>query len=221
MNFSKLNNISGWAVFAIATLTYVLTLEETASYWDCGEFIAVSYKLMVSHPPGAPFFMLIGRMFSFLAMGNEESVAFWINMSSVLSSSFSILFLFWTIVLFGRKIMGLRSEDDITPEQKWTLMLSAAVGSLAFTFSDTFWFSAVEAEVYAMSIFFTALVVWMVMKWDLIDDESRANRWLILTAYMMGLSIGIHLLNLVTIPALGLIYYFKKYNKGDYSLGVS
>ncbi|MDH5397067.1 MAG: DUF2723 domain-containing protein [Cyclobacteriaceae bacterium] len=212
MNFQKINNIAGWSVFALATLVYLLTAEETASFWDCGEFIAVSYKLMVPHPPGAPFFMLIGRMFSFFAFGDVESVAYWINMVSVLSSSFSILFLFWTIVLFGRKIMGVRKIEDLSQYQAITLILSAAVGALVYTFSDTFWFSAVEAEVYAMSSFFTAIVVWAILKWDLIDDESKANRWLIFIAYMMGLSIGVHLLNLVTIPALGLIYYYKKFD---------
>ncbi len=211
MKFQKLNNISGWAIFAIATLTYIFTVEETASFWDCGEFIAVSFKLMVSHPPGAPFFMIIGRMFSFLALGDVERVAFWINMASVLSSGFTILFLFWTIVMFGRKMMGNKMLEELTPLQQWTLIISGAIGALAYTWSDTFWFSAVEAEVYAMSSLFTALVVWAIMKWDLIEDEARANRWIIFIAYMMGLSIGVHLLNLVTIPALGLIYYFKKY----------
>ncbi|MDH5597739.1 MAG: DUF2723 domain-containing protein [Cyclobacteriaceae bacterium] len=211
MGFQKINNITGWSVFAIATLVYVLTLEETASFWDCGEFIAVSYKMMVPHPPGAPFFILIGRIFSFFAMGDTEQVAYWINMVSVLSSSFTILFLFWTIVLFGRKILKIENLDNVEPWQKYALMAAGVVGSLAYTFSDSFWFSAVEAEVYAMSSFFTAFVVWAIMKWDLIDDDARANRWLILIAYMMGLSIGVHLLNLVTIPALGLIYYFKKY----------
>ena len=212
MKFQKLNNITGWIIFSIATLVYILTAEETASYWDCGEFIAVSYKLMVSHPPGAPFFMIIGRIFSFFALDNPERVAFWINMVSVVTSGFTIMFLYWTIVLFGRKLIGTGKIEDFTPIQTYTLFLSAAVGALVYTFSDTFWFSAVEAEVYAMSSFFTAFVVWAILKWELIDDQSKANRWLILIAYMMGLSIGVHLLNLVTIPALGFIYYFKKYN---------
>ena len=211
MKFQKINNITGWTVFGIATFVYMLTLEMTASYWDCGEFIAVSYKLMVPHPPGAPFFLLLGRMFSFLALGNVESVAYWINMLSVLASSFSILFLFWTIVLLGRKVLKVISLKEITETQTFLLMGAGAVGALAYTFSDTFWFSAVEAEVYAMSSFFTAFVFWAILKWDLIEDESRANRWLVLIAYMVGLSIGVHLLNLVTIPALGLIYYFKKH----------
>ncbi|MCA6078115.1 DUF2723 domain-containing protein [Fulvivirga sedimenti] len=212
MEFRKINNIAGWTVFGIATLVYLLTIEQTASYWDCGEFIAVSYRLMVPHPPGAPFFLLVGRIFSFLAFGNVESVAFWINIVSILSSSFTILFLFWTISMLIRKTLGIKADDTISDAQTWKIIGASLVGSLAYTFSDSFWFSAVEAEVYAMSSFFTAIVVWAMLKWDLIEDKSRANRWLIFIAYMMGLSIGVHLLNLVTIPALGLIYYFKKYS---------
>jgi len=211
MSFNKINNLTGWFVFAISLVTYILTLEETASYWDCGEFIAVSYKLMVPHPPGAPFFLLLGRLFSFFAMGDVTQVAFWINMLSALSSAFTILFLFWSIVLFGRKMVGINKDSEITPEKTWSLLGAGFVGSMAYTFSDSFWFSAVEAEVYAMSSFFTAFVVWAMLKWDTIEDESRANRWLILIFYMMGLSIGVHMLNLVAIPALALIYYFKKY----------
>ena len=213
MKYQKVNNITGWIVFAIATITYLLTVEMTASYWDCGEFIAVSYKLMVPHPPGAPFFLLVGRIFSFFALGDVTQVAYWINMVSVLSSSFSILFLFWTITLLGRKLLKITDLENVPVDKTIMLVGAGAVGALAYTFSDSFWFSAVEAEVYAMSSFFTAFVVWAILKWDLMEDESRANRWLILIAYMMGLSIGVHLLNLVTIPALGLIYYFKKYKQ--------
>jgi len=209
MNFNKLNNIFGWSVFGIATIVYLITVERTASYWDCGEFIAVSYKLMVPHPPGAPFFLLMGRMFSFLAFGDVTQVAYWINVLSILSGAFTILFLFWAITLFGRKLLKTTAEEANTT-QTWLLLAAGTVGALAYTFSDSFWFSAGEAEVYAMSSFFTAFVVWAVLKWELIEDESRANRWLILIAYMTGLSIGVHLLNLVTIPALALIYYFKK-----------
>jgi hypothetical protein len=211
MDFKKVNNILGWLVFAIALLTYFLTMEETASYWDCGEFIAVSYKLQVPHPPGAPLFLLMGRAFSFLALGDVTKVAYWINFMSVLASAFTILFLFWSITLFGRKLMGIKKDTDITENELWKLMGAGLVGALAYTFSDSFWFSAVEAEVYGMSSFFTAFVVWGVLKWDVIEDESQANRWLLLVAYMIGLSIGVHMLNLVTLPALGLIYYFKKF----------
>ncbi len=211
MDFRKLNNIAGWITFAIATLVYLITVEEVASYWDAGEFIAVSYRLMVPHPPGAPFYLLIGRIFSLLSFGDTEQVGYWINIVSVLSSGFTILFLFWTISMLARKILGVVPGVRPTGFQTVAILGASAVGALAYTFSDSFWFSAVEAEVYAMSSFFTAIVVWAMLKWDLIEDESRANRWLILIAYMMGLSIGVHLLNLVTIPALGLIYYFKKY----------
>ncbi|HRW99820.1 MAG TPA: DUF2723 domain-containing protein, partial [Cyclobacteriaceae bacterium] len=211
MNFQKINNLSGWFTFGVALIVYWLTFEETASYWDCGEFIAVSYKLEVPHPPGAPFFLLLGRLFSFLALGDVTKVAFWINFMSVLASAFTILFLFWSITLFGRKIIAPDNGNDYSLEKIILLMGAGVIGALSYTFSDSFWFSAVEAEVYAMSSFFTAFVVWGILKWDVIEDESKANRWLILIAYMMGLSIGVHMLNLVTIPALGLIYYFKKY----------
>ena len=209
-NFKNTNNLFGWLVFLIATVTYATTVEETASFWDCGEFIAVSYKLEVPHPPGAPFYLLLGRMFSLMALGNVEMVAYWINMLSVLSSAFTILFLFWTITMLSKKVLKVKSGEE-TRQQTILLIGSGLVGSLAYTFSDSFWFSATEAEVYALSSFFTAFVFWGILKWELIDDESASNRWLILLAYTMGLSIGVHLLNLVTIPALGLIYYFHNY----------
>ncbi|MCS6967926.1 MAG: DUF2723 domain-containing protein [Cytophagales bacterium] len=211
MNYKTLNNATGWVVFLVAFTVYGLTVEDTASFWDCGEFIAVSYKLMVPHPPGAPLFLMLGRMFSFLALGDNLKVAFWINMLSALSSALTILFMFWSMTLLGRKMMGLNPTDTPTPVQTFGLLASAAIGSLAYTFSDSFWFSAVEAEVYGMSSFFTAVVVWAMLKWETLSDEAEENRWLILIAYIMGLSIGVHLLNLVTIPALALIYYFKKY----------
>ena len=210
MNFQKINNIVGWLVFLIALVTYWMTMEETASYWDCGEFIAVSFKLEVPHPPGAPLFLLIGRLFSFLAFEDVTKVAYWINFSSVLASAFCVLFLFWSIVLFGRKLLKVSTPAELT-EKTWLLIGAGIVGSLSYTFSESAWFSAAEAEVYAMSSFFTAFVVWAMLKWEVIEDESKANRWLLLIFYMMGLSIGVHLLNLVTIPALALIYYFKKY----------
>lgn len=211
--FNKINNICGWLVFLIAAIVYTLSVEETASFWDCGEFIAVSYKLEVPHPPGAPLFLLLGRMFSFLALGDVEQVAFWINMLSVIASAFTILFLHWTIVFFGRKVI--KPENGTSYDQKQTFVLMAAgiIGSLAYTFSDSFWFSAVEAEVYGLSSLFTAFVVWAIMKWELIEDRKFADKWLIMITYVMGLSIGVHLLNLVTIPALGLIVYYKRFAK--------
>jgi len=209
--FNKINNIAGWSLFGISLIVYVLTVEPTASFWDCGEFIASSYRLQVPHPPGAPFFLLMGRMFSFLAGGDVAQVAYWINISSALYSAFTILFLFWTITLLALKLYP--KNQALTQNQIVTIMGTGAIGALAYTFSDSFWFSAVEAEVYAMSSFFTAFVVWAILKWDRITDEKQANRWLILIAYMVGLSIGVHLLNLVTLPALALIYYYKKYPK--------
>src|SRR5450432_869250 len=140
MNFQKINNAVGWVMFGIALITYWLTFEETGSYWDCGEFIAVAYKLEVSHPPGAPLFMLLGRVFSFLALGDVTKVAYWINFLSVLASAFTILFLFWSITLFGRKMMGVGKSDELTEDKTWILMGAGVVGSLAYTFSDSFWF---------------------------------------------------------------------------------
>ncbi|MGB3619151.1 MAG: DUF2723 domain-containing protein, partial [Catalinimonas sp.] len=217
LEFKKLNDLVGWGVFAVATLVYVLTIEPTASFWDCGEFIACSYKLQVPHPPGAPLFLLVGRLFSLLAFGDLEQVAFWVNMVSALSSSFTVLFLFWTITLLARKVVTGRDVAALAPTytvgQTVAILGSGVVGALAFTFSDSFWFSAVEAEVYAMSSLFTALVFWAILKWETLADRPGADRWLILIAYLMGLSIGVHLLNLVTIPALGFVYYFRRYKE--------
>ena len=205
LDYNKLNNITGWLTFIVATTVYALTVEPTASYWDCGEFIAVSYKLEVPHPPGAPLFLLIGRMFSFLAGEDTSQVAYWINMVSVLSSGFTILFLFWTITHLAKKLVKIEGATG-----DYLVIGSGLIGALAYTFSDSFWFSAVEAEVYGMSSFFTAFVVWAMLKWENIKDPASENRWMILIAYLVGLSIGVHLLNLVTVPALGLIYYFKR-----------
>ncbi len=201
----------GWAVFGVALATYLLTVERTASFWDCGEFIACSYKLQVPHPPGAPLFLLVGRLFSMLAMGDVTQVAYWINIVSVATSAFTILFMFWTLTLLGRKFFS-KADDELSTGETLAVMGAALVGSLAYTWSDSFWFSAVEAEVYGMSSFFTAIVIWAAFKWERIEDPAAANRWLIFLFYLIGLSVGVHLLNLVTIPALALIYYFKKYN---------
>ena len=214
INYQRYNNIAGWIVFLAALIVYTLTVEETASFWDCGEFIAVSYKLEVPHPPGAPLFLLLGRMFSFLALGDVQEVAFWINMISVISSAFTILFLFWTITMLGRKALKVIKGQE-TKSQTVAILAAGGIGALAYTFSDSFWFSAGEAEVYALSSFFTAFVFWAILKWELVDDPSLSKKWLILIAYMMGLSIGVHLLNLVTIPALGLIFYFKKHERAN------
>jgi len=210
MNFKKINSITGWIVFVIASAVYLLTIEPTTSFWDCGEFITSAFKLQVGHPPGAPFFMLVGRIFTMFAGGNLEKVAITMNIFSALCSSFTILLLFWTITHLGRKITGIAMEN-FTPVQTISIIGSGVVGALAYTFSDSFWFSAVEAEVYACSSLFTALVFWAVLRWEDEADKRYANRWLILIAYLMGLSIGVHLLNLLAIPAIGLVIYHRKY----------
>ncbi|GIV41089.1 MAG: membrane protein [Vicingaceae bacterium] len=205
--FKKWNIALGWLVWLLATIVYGLTVEPTVSFWDCGEFIATSFKLEVGHPPGAPLFLMIGRLFSIFA--DPTVVAVMINWISVLSSSFTIMFLFWTISHFALKIAS--RQGELTTEKKWIILGSAFVGSMAYTFTDSFWFSAVEGEVYAMSSLFTAVVFWAILKWENTADQPGADRWLILIAYLMGLSIGVHLLNLLAIPAIAFVYYFRKY----------
>lgn len=219
MNFKLLNRIGGWFAFVVALVTYTLTVEPTASFWDCGEFIACAFKLQVPHPAGAPFFLLLGRIASLFAFGDVTKVALMVNMISVIASAFTILFLFWTITLLGRKFYN-KKGDELSQLETLAVVLSGLVGSLAYTFSDSFWFSAVEAEVYGLSSFFTAIVVWAAFQWETIEDESAANRWLIFIAYLVGLSIGVHLLNLVTVPALALIYYYKKTKKITWKGGI-
>ena len=206
--FKKYDRITGWLVFAIAAAVYLLTMEPTASLWDCAEFIATSYKLEVGHPPGAPLFMMISRFFTLFAPGAEYA-AVMVNTMSSLASAFTILFLFWSITHLGRRITANRGQE-LTPARTWTILGAGIVGALAYAFTDTFWFSAIEGEVYALSSFFTAVVVWAILKWEEVADEPHANRWLVLIAYLMGLSIGVHLLNLLAIPAIVFIYYFKK-----------
>ena len=223
--FKLLNNIVGWIVFAIAAATYLMTIEPTASFWDCGEFISTAYKLEVGHPPGAPFFMLTARIFTLFA-SDPAHVAVMVNSFSALCSAFCILFLFWTITHLTRKlVLDSDNQGEMSVSQMITILGAGAVGALAYTFTDTFWFSAVEGEVYAYSSLFTAAVFWAIFKWEEVADKPYANRWLVLIAYLMGLSIGVHLLNLLTIPALVLVYYFKKYDatlKGSFkALGVS
>lgn len=203
------NTILGWVVFVISAIVYLMTLEPTASLWDCGEFIASAFKLQVGHPPGAPLFMITAKFFSLFAGGDVTKVALMVNTMSGLASAATILFLFWTISHLAIKIF--KPAEDIKPWQIIAILGSALVGSLAYTFSDTFWFSAVEGEVYASSSLYTAFVFWAILKWENVADEKYSNRWLILIAYVMGLSIGVHLLNLLAIPAIILVYYFKKY----------
>lgn len=210
--FRKLNTIVGWVIWLIATVVYCRTIEPTASFWDCGEYIACSYKLEVGHPPGAPFFMLIGRFFSLLGGGDPALAGMMINIMSALCSSFTILFLFWSITRLAIKSFGGKVSAMAQPQQ-WAILAAGAVGGLAYTFSDSFWFSAVEGEVYAMSSFFTAVVFWAILKWDEEDDSDSGSalRWIVLINYLVGLSIGVHLLNLLVIPAIGFVIYFKKY----------
>lgn len=209
MSYTKLNNLTGWAVFAIAFITYFLTAAPTASFWDCGEFIACAHELEVTHPPGAPLFLLIGRIFSMFAI-DKQHIAFMVNMISVLSSAFTSLFTCWVTTYFASKALkNLDWEEDV---KLYGTMFAGAVAGLACTFADSIWFNAVEAEVYAMSGFFTAIVVWLMTKWEVRADEPDHYKWIILIAYVMGLSIGVHLLNLLTIPALALMFYFRKYD---------
>jgi len=207
--YKKWNNILGWLVFMIAAAVYIITSEPTASFWDCGEYIATSFKLQVGHPPGAPFFQLIGRFFSMFAFGDLSQVARMVNAMSALVSGLTILFLFWTITLLGKKLV--KRNGELSDAKIMAIFGSAIVGALAYTFSDSFWFSAVEGEVYASSSFYTAITFWAILKWDENADEKHSFRWLILIAYLIGLSIGVHLLNLLAIPAIVFVYYFRKF----------
>jgi len=208
--FKKYNNITGWILFAISALVYILTMESSASFWDCGEFIAASYKMQVVHPPGAPVFIMIGRIFSLLSFGNVEMVSVMMNLMSALCSAFAMLFLFWSITHLARRAF-IKGKEELTTNNVIAILGSGFIGALAGTFCDSIWFSAAEAEVYSMSLFFTALVVWLMLKWDEHADEPYADRWLVLIFFLMGVSIGVHWLNLLTIPAMGYIYYFRRY----------
>lgn len=208
--YRSLNLILGWITFLIATVVYLKTIEPTTSLWDCGEFIASAFKLEVGHPPGAPFFMILARIFSLLAGSNVANAAKMINSLSALASSFTILFLFWTITHLAKKIII--KNEDYSRGNVIAVMVSGLVGALAYTFSDSFWFSAVEGEVYATSSLFTAVVFWAILQWENVAHKRHSERWLILIAYLMGLSIGVHLLNLLAIPAIVFVYYFKKFD---------
>lgn len=222
MNFRKVNNITGWAVFLIALATYMLTREARGSFWDTGEFIASADKVQLPHPPGAPLFVLLGRLFIVLFGDDKMTAANAVNFMSALASAATILFLFWSITHFARK-MFVSVGEQLTSQQMFTTMSAGIVGALAYTFSDSFWFSAVEGEVYALSSFFTALVFWAMLKWEHTDEHAgndiaaraRADRWIVFLFFMMGLSIGVHLLNLLSIPAIVMIYYFRRYFRYD------
>ncbi|MCE5345986.1 MAG: DUF2723 domain-containing protein [Bacteroidales bacterium] len=223
-NYKLINNITGWAVFIVAAFTYLMTIEPTASLWDCGEFIASAFKLEVGHPPGNPVFMVMARFFTLFAGGDVSKVSAMVNAMSALASAFTILFLFWTITHLAKKIL-LNDESQDNSGKITAVMAAGVVGALAYTFSDSFWFSAVEGEVYASSSLFTAVVFWAILKWENVAEERFADRWLILIAFLMGLSIGVHLLNLLALPAIVLVYYFKRFEfswKGFFiSLGIS
>ncbi len=215
MNFNRINNITGWVVCMIACTVYLLTAEAGGSLWDCGEFVSSAYKLQVPHPPGAPLFVMLGRLFIILFGNNPHTAAKAVNVMSALVSGFTILFLFWTITHFAKKIVQ-QGTEVLENNQVIAVTAAGAVGALAYAFSDSFWFSAVEGEVYALSSFFTAIVFWSILKWEhAVDHEEQtginADRWIIFIFFLIGLSIGVHLLNLLTIPAIVMVYYYKRY----------
>ena len=218
MQFKKINNIVGWAVCLFACTVYIMTSEAGGSFWDCGEFVSSCFKLQIPHPPGAPLFVMIGRLFIVLFGDNPLTAAKAVNTMSAMASGFTILFLFWTITHFARKISNVSTSDVLTRAQVWSIMGAGVVGALAYTFSDSFWYSAVEGEVYAMSSFFTAIVFWAILKWENHADEAGADRWIVFIFFLMGLSIGVHLLNLLTIPAIVMVYYFRRRNSFDYTV---
>ncbi len=224
-NYHKVNVYTGWFIWLIASIVFLLTMEPTTSFWDCGEFISSAYKLQVGHPPGAPLYMLFARFF---AMGfSPENVAMAMNGLSALCSSFTILFLFWSITHFAKKAVKSFNGGEINSAGTIAVMGSGALGALTYTFSDSFWFSAAEGEVYAMSSLFTALVFWAILKWESIGEDQENGgkggslRWLVLIAYLMGLSIGVHLLNLLAIPAIAFVFYFKRYKISILGLAVT
>ncbi|XCF06293.1 DUF2723 domain-containing protein [Tamlana crocina] len=208
-NFKKWNTLLGWFSFLIALITYSLTVEPTVSFWDAGEYILTSAKLQVGHPPGAPLFQMLGAFFSIFTFGNTELVGWMMNMMSAVASAFTILFMFWTITLLLKKIVV--GKNEMSQNKAMAILGSGLVGSLAFTFTDSFWFNAVETEVYAMATLIMAVLFWLGLRWEQDMDKPRGNRWLILIAFIIGLSFGVHFMGLLTIPAIGLIYYFKNY----------
>ncbi len=210
-NYNKYNVIIGWLVFAIAIITYSLTLEPTVSYWDCGEYIATSVKLQVGHPPGAPLFQMLGAFFAMFTT-DPTHIAKMVNFMSALASAFTILFLFWTITALAKKVL-LKKGEILKKGQAIAIIGSGAVGALAYTFSDSFWYSAVEAEVYAMSSFLMALLLWLGIRWEQEMDKPRGNKWLLLISFVVGLSFGVHILSLLVIPSIVFIYFFKRYKE--------
>ena len=211
-NFNKWNTIIGWVAFTVALITYTLTVEPSMSFWDCGEYIATAAKLEVGHPPGAPLFQMMGAFFAMFAM-DDKHIAVMVNMMSVFSSAFTILFLFWSSSMILRKLISRVSATELTKSNEIVILGSSFVGALAYTFSDSFWFNAVEAEVYAMASLFIALLFWLGLKWEQDMDTPRGNRWLLIISLVVGLSFGVHFMALLTIPAIGFLYFFKHYKE--------
>lgn len=218
--YKLINDLSGWAVFIVAAIVYLLTIESSASFWDCGEFISAAYKLEVGHPPGAPVFMLVANLFTQFT-SDPAQVAVMVNGMSALLSALTILFLFWTITHLTRKLVISENKKELNIGQLIVVIGSGLVGALIYTFSDTFWFSAVEGEVYAFSSMLTALVFWLILKWEDNADKADSDKWIVLIAYIMGLSIGVHLLNLLCIPAIVMVYYYKKAKNPDWKGGLT
>ncbi|MBP5795657.1 MAG: DUF2723 domain-containing protein, partial [Bacteroidales bacterium] len=213
--FTLWNRITALLVFAVSAFTYLSTIEPSASYWDCGEFIASSYKLEVGHPPGNPVFQLFARLFTMFSDGAHAAIM--VNAMNALLSALTIFFLYLTIVFLAKRIVRKGENGEYSASSAIAVFGSGAVGALAYCFSDTFWFSAVEGEVYAMSSLFTAMVFWAMTKWYEQAERPHSNRWIVLIAFLMGLSIGIHLLNLLAIPAIVFLYYYRKKEEGKYS----
>ncbi len=218
MNFKRANNITGWIICLIACTVYILTTEAGGSLWDCGEFVSSCFKVQIPHPPGAPLYILLGRIAIILSGNNGLTAAKTVNIMNGFAGGFTILFLFWTITHFARKIVHTDVTKELTSPQIWSILAAGVVGALAFTFCDSSWYSEVEGEVYAMSGFFTALVFWCILKWENRADEPGADRWIVLIFFLIGLSIGVHLLCLLTTPAIAMVYYFRRRPQFDYTL---
>jgi len=210
MQYNKLNTVLGWLCFVIASVTYILTLEPSVSFWDCGEFISCAYRLQVAHQPGYPVFAMLGKLFSLLSLGDHTKVPYFTNMGSALASGATIMFLFWTITALAKKLVANKPGETTEGANVYLVMGAGLVGALAFAYTDTFWFSAVETIVFAWSSLCTAIVFWAILKWDAHADEPGSDRWIVFIAYVIGLSIGIHLLNLLSIPAIAMVYYFRR-----------
>jgi len=208
LNHNKLNAILGWSAFAVALITYTLTLEPTVSYWDCGEYISTAVKLEIGHPPGAPLFQMLGAFFAMFT-SDVTQVAYMVNFMSALASAFTILFLFWTITALAKKMVS--KSEEISQSKSYAILGSGLVGSLAYCFSDSFWFSAVEGEVYAMSSFLMALLFWLALRWEAEMHKPQGNKWLLLISFVVGLSFGVHILSLLVIPSIVFIYFYKNY----------